>query len=209
MVTVMLVFSTLLLQAQRQKGSAVTGTDKTDIINMISQKSASVTSMQCSFKQEKFVSVLAESSVSEGVMYYQSPNRLHWEYNTPKHYAFILNGDAMCYESDNSKKKIDAARNKSMSEMVKLIAGSLNGSGFSDSDNFKVDVFKNESSYCVVLSPLKKSMKNLLSEMAVFLNQSYLAESIEMTDVNGDITVITISSCKVNPDIPSEVFSIE
>lgn len=205
----MLVFSTLLLQAQRQKGSAVTGTDKTDVINMISQKSASVTSMQCSFKQEKFVSVLAESSVSEGVMYYQSPNRLHWEYNTPKHYAFILNGDAMCYESDNSKKKIDAARNKSMSEMVKLIAGSLNGSGFSDSENFKVDVFKNESSYCVVLSPLKKSMKNLLSEMAVFLNQSYLAESIEMTDANGDITVITISSCKVNPDIPSEVFSIE
>ena len=109
----------------------------------------------------------------------------------------------------NSKKKIDAARNKSMSEMVKLIASSLNGSGFSDSENFKVDVFKNESSYCVVLSPLKKNMKNFMSEMAVFLNQNYLAESIEMTDANGDITIITISSCKINTDIPSEVFSIE
>ncbi len=205
----MLVFSTFLLQAQRQKGYAVTGTDKTEIISMISEKSASVTSMQCSFKQEKFVSVLAESSVSEGVMYYQYPDRLHWEYNSPKYSAFILNGDAMCYESDNSRKKMDAARNKSMSEMIKLIASSLNGSGFSGNENFRVDVFKNESSYCVVLSPLKKNMRNFMSEMAVFLNQNYLAESIEMTDANGDITVITISTCKVNIDIPSEVFNIE
>ena len=52
-------------------------------------------------------------------------------------------------------------------------------------------------------------MKNFMSEMAVFLNQNYLTESIEMTDANGDITIITISSCKVNPDIPSEVFSIK
>ena len=54
-----------------------------ELMASLTETAASMQTMQCRFVQSKTMAMLAEPSVSEGTMYFVSPDRLRWEYLKP------------------------------------------------------------------------------------------------------------------------------
>ncbi len=61
-----------------------------EVMSQLSQAAASMQTIQCRFVQEKTSSMLAEPSVSEGVLFFSAPDKMRWEYTTPYPFALSL-----------------------------------------------------------------------------------------------------------------------
>lgn len=86
--------------------------EQQQVIQKFNSASSSLKTMYCDFVQTKKMKLLKNEMQSKGKLYYSSPNKLRWQYNTPYSYLFILNGDNVYIKSGTKKQNIDVKRNK-------------------------------------------------------------------------------------------------
>lgn len=195
------------VQAQNSKESAVMGEQLTQLSQAISKAHQQLKTLSANFIQEKSSALFTEKMVQKGILYYQSPKQLRWEYKSPKALSLLFDDTKVTVLTE--KGAIDNP-NKMLNELGKMIINTINGSNMSDNGNFTISFMKNsqDGSYIAVLTPINKKIKANYSSIRIILNgKDYLAEKVILNESNGDVTTIIFSNKKVNQPIPANSFT--
>lgn len=183
---------------------------QSEVLSQISAACGRITSMQCDFTQTKSVRMLNEKVVSTGRMYYQSPDRLRWEYLKPYRYSFLLNGNKITIKSGSRTDAIDVDRNKMFREIVRVMMNTVVGKCLADSRDFTAAVTGDAAVWIVTLTPRKGTLKQMFRSVVLrFDRTTQRVTQVEMIELKGDRTVIELTNIKSNIPIDASVFEID
>jgi len=197
----------LVVSAQSLK--PVNEARKGEIISQISAVSKVTASLECKFIQKKNISVLSETVVSEGMMYFKKENNLRWQYSKPYSYIFILSSGKVTIKNENRTDRFDTNSNKMFREISEIMIGGVRGDVLAGNKKFTAQYFESGSLVMVKLFPRSKELKQLFSQINLtFGKNNWLVYSIEMVEQGGDNTLITFTEKNVNKKIPDDIFRI-
>lgn len=189
--------------------SAVPAQNNQKIIDHINQVAHSLKSMQADFIQTKTMKMLGDKMVSNGKMYYQQSNKLHWEYTTPYSYTFILNSDKVLLKKGTRKDVIDVNKNKVFKEIARIMMSSMVGTCLTEKKDFSVSVVESDLSYTATLIPQKKEMKQMYTKIVLtFTKKTSMISRVVMYEKNGDNTEIVLKNVVTNKTINQSYFAI-
>ncbi len=179
-----------------------------EVMELLTQTASSMQTMQCRFVQEKTMSMLAEPSVSEGLMYYSAPNQLRWEYATPYAFALIVNGERIVKVADGKTEPLDGKANRMYQGMVNLIMGSATGKSLFDTSTFDVSLYDDEAFWKAVMTPKRRDMKRMFSQLVFYFDkQTQGISHVEFIEPGGDATSIRFEDIQLNITLDSSVFA--
>lgn len=180
-----------------------------EMLRAIRTTGASIESLECEFTQTKTVSMLEQKMVSGGKLYFRKPSAVRWEYLTPVHNFFIMNGEDLLAGNDASAKRSSLKKNRFARMISSLIVGSLSGESLEDSRNFKTELSLETGEWVAVLTPLRRDLSQLCSSIVLRFNpKTALANSITLNEASGDCTHIVFRNMKINLTPPEGVFDI-
>ena len=172
------------------------GLSEQKIIQKMTASAESIKTVQCNFTQTKRMKMLSKEQVSQGKMFCQQPDKLRWEYTSPRSSTLILDGTNVRLlkgDSDNG------GRNKFMGEMARLIMNSVAGKCLTDSKAFQVSAKELPTEYIATLLPLKKEMKRLYTKLVLhFDTKQSTVTKVELHEKNGDQTIIDLHDIQIN-----------
>lgn len=183
------------------------GQAREEMLRAIRTTGASIESLECEFTQTKIVSMLEQKMVSGGKLYFRKPSAVRWEYLTPVHNFFIMNGEDLLAGNDASAKHSSLKKNRSARMISSLIVGSLSGESLEDSRNFKAELSAEAGEWVAVLTPLRRDLSQICSSIVLRFNpKTALANSITLNEASGDCTHIVFKNMKINLPLPEGVF---
>ena len=166
------------------------------IIQKMTVAAENIKTVQSNFTQTKRMKMLSKEQVSQGKMFCQQPDKLRWEYTSPRSSTLILDGTSVRLlkgDSDNG------SRNKFMGEMARLIMNSVAGKCLTDSKAFQVSAKELPTEYIATLLPLKKEMKRLYTKLVLhFDTKQSTVTKVELHEKNGDQTIIDLHDIQIN-----------
>lgn len=166
-------------------------------------------SMTCDFVQTKTLHMLKSKVVSYGNMYYSKPNKLRWEYTSPYHYIFILNGQTVWLKNSKGNSKINVAQSKMFKEITRIMMSSVLGTCVSNNHDFNVSLQGRGNSWYAVMTPKRNPMKQMFSQIIVYFDMARsMVSSVKMVEKNDDATVITLKNIRTNTPVNAKVFSL-
>ena len=179
------------------------------VLQKINVATASMKTMQCDFVQTKKIKLMKKEMVSSGVMYYDSPNKLRWQYNKPYVYVFVLNKEKVSLKSSKTTQTIDVKENKMFRQLSNIILNSVTGGHLKSSAEFEVEIWNRNNIYSALLIPKKKELKKLYKSIEISFNASLtMVETVKMVETTGDITSVTLKNAKVNLPIRESLFNV-
>lgn len=181
-----------------------------ELAERINTVASSISTMQCGFEQVKELSILKDKMVSEGTMCYRSPNQLRWEYTSPYAYRFILDGDKVTMDNGRTSNTVDIRSSRMFQEIARIMMGSVTGRCIGEGSDFKAAYYTSpDGGWIVRLTPVKKQLKHMFKDVALHISATTsMVSEIEMTENNGDRTVIRFKDIKINKPLDDSVFKV-
>ena len=201
-----LLLATLTTSAQK----TVTPQLQEKIIAEINATAKGITSLQCDFVQTKTLSIMDERMVSKGKMVFARPNRFRWQYTSPYDYTFIITDDKVHIAKGNNKNSIDLKSSQVFQEIARMIAGSVTGRSLTEKKDFDVQIQTTNDTYIALLKPKKSQMRKMFKQIRLTFNKKErIVTQVEMTDANGDVTVIQMQHVVQNEKVDSKAFVLD
>ena len=172
------------------------------------EQSQKIKTLQCAFVQEKTSSLVSEKAVVKGILLYQSPSMLRWEYTEPTPSTLILNGNDAVLLDKNGKK---AGNEKMLKQLGSIIISMINGNGIAQNKQFSSECYElDPAQILVVLTPVQKRLKDFYNKIEISIDlKTMLANNISLDEKTGDKMVISLTNRVLNSEIPQEKFAIE
>jgi outer membrane lipoprotein-sorting protein len=190
-----------------QNGKKLSDSEKAVFEQKMLEKSKQIKTLHSDFVQTKTSSLVAEKSVSKGILYYQSPSSLRWEYSEPTPSTLILNGNNAAL-LDKSGKRV--GNEKMLKQLGWLIINVINGESLKNSKQFSTEIYENGGQILVVLTPIQKRLKEFYSTIELKIDRkTFLANEITMNEKSGDRMVIYLNNKKLDEVIDSKNFEIK
>lgn len=206
--TFFLLLGSFLGTLQSQSLTKVEGDEKKQLMEKISASSKNLQTLKCSFVQEKKLSYLQDVDKSSGVMYFQTPSSLRWEYLHPSSYYFILSQSKITVKNSDGSISTNSASNRPIKMLSELIIGFISGKGLEENPNFKMEYYKDANRIMVKMYPESKEMKKMLKEVVLYLdNKTFLANEIVISENSGDTTRFIFSKTEVNTTLDNKIFN--
>lgn len=175
----------------------------------MNEASKKINTIQCSFVQEKNVSMLTEKSIAKGKFYFERESKVLLDYQQPVKNQIVMNGSKLVLKEGKKTTEMDVTRSRIFKQLNSIIVGSINGSLFS-SNEFSVQLFENSSSVKAELKPNAKMMKKFISTIVIVLDKKdFTATRIEMNETSGDNTILTFSNKQINGTLDNAMFSVK
>ena len=175
----------------------------------IAQVSKSMTTMQSSFTQEKFMSVMSQKIQSKGLFYFKKETQVRWEYTEPYKYIIVLSGGKIQIKDDKKISEYDMNANKAFKQindmMIQLVQGNvLNNPAYS------IKYFDTGSNYLLEMTPVDKKLKAMFKNIQLYFDKStFEVASFKMIENNGDYTLIKFNSRKQNLILDASKFILK
>ena len=204
---IVISLQSLLMQAQSRP---MTDAASNGFKNSIRKAAASTQTISSEFKQEKEMNILSEKIVSRGIFYFKKERQLRWEYKAPYAYTIVIRNDQIFIRDEGKVTSFNTQSNKVFSEINRIIIGSIRGTLLDDEKNFSSTCFETPDAYLVRLKPLASSLKQSLSEIAIYFNRKdFSVDQLEMTESTGDVTKINFLNKKINQPVADEKFILQ
>ena len=170
-----------------------------EIMEMLTQQAASMQCMNCRFTQQKTMAMLAEPTVSEGLMNYNSPDKMRWEYTSPYSFALLVDGEKITKITDGNEEVLDAKSGRMYQGIVSIIMSSATGQKLFDKSMFDVAITDDGEFWKAEMKPKKHNMKRMFSMLTFYFAKSTnIINKVEMTEASGDLTTIQFYDMKIN-----------
>ena len=203
LLSVLFVALGLFASAQTQLSEA----QSNEIIVSLTETAASMQTMQCRFVQSKTMAILAEPSVSEGRMYFASPDRLRWEYISPYPFALVVNGERIVKVTDGKAEVLEGNSGRMYQGIVSMIMGSASGKNLFDTSTFDVILYDDNPFWKAEMTPKRRDMKRMFSQLVFhFDKKTQVIDHVEFIGSSGDVTLIRFEEMKVNEGIDEQTF---
>ena len=178
-----------------------------EIMASLTEAASSMQTMQCRFVQSKTMAMLTEPSVSEGKMYFSSPDRLRWEYLTPYSFALVVNGERIVKVTDGKAEVLDGNSGRMYQGIVSMIMGSASGKKLFDNSAFDVVLYDDGACWKAEMTPKRRDMKRMFSQLVFhFDKKSQVIDHVEFIELKGDKTEIRFEEVRLNEAIGEEKF---
>lgn len=165
---VVMMAAFLSFAAYAQDFREATAEESEAILAKVELSPSEIGSLKCDFTQTKHTALLDEDLVSKGHVAIDAPKTIVWEVTSP-------------YQKMS---KVDISSDKRMQAMARK-------------NDFAKKVYVSGKEYKVVLTPLKRDLKQLFKTIEVtFLQSTGDAEKVVMTDAAGDTTTIEFRNVK-------------
>ena len=174
---------------------AAQGLSEQKIIEKMASAAEKIKTVECNFTQTKQSKMLSKPQMSEGKMFCQQPDKLRWEYTSPRASTLVLEGTEARLLNGNEQE----ARNKFIGEMARMIMNCVAGKNLTDNKTFQVSAKEMPTEYVATLVPQRKDMKRLYTKLVLHydLKQETVTE-IELHEKNGDRTLIELHDISIN-----------
>lgn len=170
-----------------------------EIMEMLTRQAASMQCMNCRFTQQKTMAMLAEPTVSEGLMNYNSPDKMRWEYTSPYSFALLVDGEKITKITDGNEEVLDAKSGRIYQGIVNIIISSATGQKLFDKSMFDVAITDDGEFWKAEMKPKKHNMKRMFSMLTFYFAKSTnIINKVEMTEAGGDVTTIQFYDMKIN-----------
>ena len=172
------------------------GLSEQKIIQKMTAAAEQIKTVQANFTQTKHTKMLRGEQVSQGKMFCQQPDKLRWEYTSPRPSSLILDGTTVSIDKGKGAK--DKGQGF-MREMARLIMSSVAGNCLTDNKAFQVSAKELPTEYIATLLPLKKEMKRLYTKLVLhFDTKQSTVTKVELHEKNGDQTIIDLHDIQIN-----------
>lgn len=170
-----------------------------EIMEMLTRQAASMQCMNCRFTQQKTMAMLTEPTVSEGLMNYNSPDKMRWEYTSPYSFALLVDGEKITKITDGNEEVLDAKSGRMYQGIVSIIMSSATGQKLFDKSMFDVAITDDGEFWKAEMKPKKHNMKRMFSMLTFYFAKSNnIINKVEMTEAGGDVTTIQFYDMKIN-----------
>ena len=186
---VTLILTSILGYAQTQE----------EVMQTLTQAAASMQCMNCHFTQQKTMAMLAEPTVAEGLMSYNSPDKMRWEYTSPYAFALVVDGEKITKITDGNEEILDAKSGRMYQGIVNIIMSSATGQKLFDKSMFNVDIQDVGDFWKADMQPKKHNMKRMFAMLTFYFGKDdNIIKKVEMTEAGGDVTTIQFYDMKIN-----------
>ena len=178
-----------------------------ELMVSLTQVASSMQTMQCRFVQSKTMAMLTEPSVSEGKMYFVSPDHLRWEYLKPYAFALVVNGARIVKVTDGQAEVLDGNSGKMYQGITNMIMGSASGKKLFDTSAFDVVLFDDGTFWKAEMTPKRRDMKRMFSQLVFYFDKkTQVIDHVEFVEPKGDRTMIRFEEIRLNEKIGEEQF---
>jgi len=204
-ITILILFLVLANASFAQNFTLVN--DKANFKSELKSASATMKTITADFDQVKFLSFMEEEMKSSGVFYFSKPNKVRWEYLKPNAYYLIINENKIITFMNGKKSIVDASKNKTFSEINKIMLGSINGE-IANHPDFESKLFEDGTRYRLNLIPKSKALSDVMSEIIIWFDKKDMSVSqIKMNEASGDYSFITLKNKKLNETLNISLFT--
>jgi len=164
-----------------------------------------VTSVRAGFTQEKHMKILTRPLVSEGILLFQGPDSLRWEYKHPVQSILLLhNGETRRFVKKSGRLVEDASANlQSMQVVVQEITQWLNGR-FDDNPAFAARL---EPGRRIVMEPREESFARLIQRIEVLLSdRPAVIKSVMIFESEDSFTKLVFKDVILNQKLDDALF---
>jgi outer membrane lipoprotein-sorting protein len=206
--TIFLIYILLVSISASAQYKEASAAEKEDIVAKITQSAAEMKTMKCDFVQTKELSFMNDNVVSEGKMFFKQTDKIRWEYIKPYKYVFSTDGKNVNMSSGEKTQKIPIKASRMFGEISNIIIGGISGSGLVRSKDFSPQFMTGTNDYKIILTPLKKEIKDMFSDIQLFVNKSdNRIKTVVMTEKSGDKTTVNLKNIRINTSIDDEIFN--
>ena len=169
----------------------------------------STQTIKSDFVQEKELSLLSEKIVSRGKFWFKKDNKVRMEYEQPYQYLMIINQNNIYVKDGQKENKISAKSNKLFNQINKIMVDCIQGTVLNNPE-YKINVFENNQSFLIELSPSPKALKEFFKNINIFVSKKdYSVNKLELYEQSGDKTVINYLNKELNTNLPDALFIIK
>ena len=171
----------------------------------LSSAAGTVTSVKAEFVQEKHMKILARPLVSEGILLFQGPDSLRWQYTQPIQSILLLhNGKTRRFVQKDGNLIEDASASlQSMQVVVQEITQWLNGR-FDDNPAFAARL---EPGRKIVMTPREESFARLIQRIEIILSDRPAVITSVMIFENADsYTKLNFKDVILNQKLDDRLF---
>jgi len=164
-----------------------------------------VTSVRAGFTQEKHMKILTRPLVSVGILLFQGPDSLRWEYKHPIQSILLLhNGETRRFVKKSGRMVEDASANlQSMQVMVQEITQWLNGR-FDDNPAFTARL---EPGRKIVMEPREESFARLIQRIEILLSdRPAVIKSVMIFESEDSFTELVFKDVILNQKLDDALF---
>ena len=202
--SILFIIIGLYVSAQTQLSEA----QSNEIMASLTETATSMQTMQCRFVQSKTMAMLVEPSVSEGRMYFASPDRLRWEYVSPYPFALVVNGERIVKVTDGKVEVLEGNSGRMYQGIVSMIMGSASGKNLFDTSTFDVMLYDDNTFWKAEMTPKRRDMKRMFSRLVFhFDKKTQIIDHVEFIGSDGDVTLIRFEEMKMNERIGENLFN--
>ncbi len=167
-------------------------------------------SLESAFTQTKHLDYLTHDVKSTGKLYFQSPDKIRWEYTSPSPYVVIFDNQKMLVHEGNKKKDIDLSANRRLKGLNGILVGTVQGGNIFDESQFDISYYRDGTGYLATLVPKDKGLARYIKEVELtFDSDTFLVKRIKTSDTSSDYTLISFDSQRKNSSIPADRFSMK
>ena len=171
----------------------------------LKSSAGTVSSVQAGFTQEKHMKILTRPLVSEGILLFQGPDSLRWEYKRPVQSILLLhNGETRRFVKKSGRLIEDASANlQSMQVVVQEITQWLNGR-FDDNPAFAARL---EPGRKIVMEPREESFARLIQRIEVILSdRPAVIKSVMIFESEDSFTKLVFKDVILNQKLDGALF---
>lgn len=176
-----------------------------DTWEQIRQGAGKIQSVRAEFVQEKHMKILSKPLVSEGVLYYQVPNSLRWEYARPIQSILLMHSGKMKrYVRKGDGYIQDAGASlQAMQIVMQEITRWLNGR-FDENPDFKATL---ETGRKIVLSPQNESLAMMIQRIELILSdQPGIIQRVMIYESKDSFTKLEFRNTELNQKLETSLF---
>lgn len=188
----------------------LTGTQRLDaLLERVKWEQKRLDSLEADFVQEKSSEFLARPEVSRGSFSFEHPDRVRWEYESPKPITLVLDGDEMLtwYRDLGRAERMKVGR---VSTQVFHYL-SANGSLESLLGYFSVTFTPPAvgAPYRLELKPRYARIARRLQSMSIWIDRKlFLPVRVRYVEANGDTTEYRFDRLRSNGEVPLSRFEL-
>lgn len=179
-----------------------------ELMASLTEAASSMQTMQCRFVQSKNMAMLVGPSVSEGKMYFDSHDRLRWEYLTPNPFALVVNGDRIVKVTNGQVEVLEGNAGRMYQGIVTMIMGSASGQKLFDASSFDMVFYDDGDFWKSEMTPKRRDMKRMFSLLVFhFDKKTQVIDHVEFIEPKGDKTTIQFEDIRLNEKIDDNLFN--
>ena len=187
--------------------TALNATESAALKARITENTKSLRSLQGDFTQTRRLSYMDDDMRTTGKLYFKAPDRIRWEYVTPKPYVIIFDDQNMYTVENGRTKTTKLVANRRMQGLNDLLAGSLRGGDLLDEGRFTISYFREQNNYTAILAPKDKGLSRYVRQVELaFDGTSLLLTTVTLTDPAGDSTRLAFTNQRKDEPVADSIF---